>query len=288
MTPSEPTILILGGTGKTGRRLAQLLRRHGSTVRTAARVGADVTFGWTDPASHDEALEGADRIYLVPPPLRLDFAPAVISFLDRAQRHGVAHVVFLSARGVEFAPPETAMRAVELDLAGRSTLTHTILRPAFFAQNFTEGAFAEQVRSGTLTLPAGDGVEAFIDVQDIASAAAAILLDPAAHSGAHYELTGPQALTHAEVVHIIAARTGRAVQYVPVPARDWIAAAAASGLPHDYAEFLAALLEGIAAGHGARPSHAVEQITGRPATGLEHVVARELGRGRQASSGGAG
>lgn len=276
MTSDDLQYLVLGGTGKTGRRLTHILRGQGSTVRTAARAGADVTFDWANPTGHQDVLDGIDRIYVVPPASRLDFAAEMINFLDSAEKHGVAHVVLLSARGVEFAPPEVSMRAVELDLAGRAGLTHTVLRPAFFAQNFTGGAFADQVRGGKLTLPAGDGTEAFVDVHDIAAAAAASILDPAAHAGAEYELTGPRALTHAEAVSIIAARTGRHVQYMSVPADDWIGGASAAGMPRDYAAFLAGLLQGIAEGRGAQPTDAVELATGRPATTFEQVVERDL------------
>src|SRR5688500_8807799 len=119
-------ILLLGGTGKTARRIAPRLRLAGATVRTAARSHADVRFDWDDPTTHDAALEGIDAVYLVPPSLRLDHAPLVIAFLDRAQAAGVTHVTALSARGVNFAPPEAAMRAIELDLLARTGLTTAI------------------------------------------------------------------------------------------------------------------------------------------------------------------
>lgn len=165
------------------------------------------------------------------------------------------------------------MRAIELDLMDRRDLTHTIIRPAFFLQNFTVGAFAGALESGVLALPAGDGSEAFVDVDDIAAVAAASLLDPAAHAGAQYELTGPEALTHAQVAAVLTAH-GHPVTYQAVPVAEWVAAATAAGLPADYAEFLAGLLGGIGAGHGALPNGMVEQVTGRPARSLADVLSR--------------
>jgi uncharacterized protein YbjT (DUF2867 family) len=274
MTTETSDVLVLGGTGKTGTRLATLLRDRGATVRTAARSGADVAFDWSKPDDRDRVLEGVDRVYVVPPALRLDFAADVIDFLDRAGAAGVTHVALLSARGVEDAPPEAAMRAVELDLLGRSAFTSTILRPSFFAQNFTSGSFAEQIATGVLALPAGDGAEAFIDVDDIAAVAATALLDPAAHAGAQYELTGPEALTHREVVALITAQTGKEVRYQHVPVEAWIEVASA-GLPREYAAFLASLLDVIAQGHGATPTDTVQRVTGRPATRLANVFGRE-------------
>lgn len=272
---STPTVLITGGTGKTGRRLAGLLRETGAAVRTAARSGADVTFDWANSATHAPALAGVERLFLVPPALRLDFADAVLGLVDRAQAAGVRHVTYLSARGVEQAPDEVAMRAVELELIARDRLTHTILRPAFFLQNFTEGAFADALRTGVLALPAGDGPEAFIDVNDIAAVAAATLRTPSDHAGAQYELTGPEAITHAQVADQLTAH-GYPVTYQPVPVADWVAGAAAAGLPADYAGFLAALLAGIGEGRGARPSIAVSSVLGRPPVPLSAVLDREL------------
>ncbi|MFA9272624.1 MAG: NAD(P)H-binding protein, partial [Baekduiaceae bacterium] len=172
-------ILILGGTGKTGRRLATDLREQGHTVRTAARSGADVPFAWDDAASRVAALQGADRVYLVPPALRLDFAPLVAAFLDEAVAAGVGHVTFLSAGGVQYAPPEVPLRAVELQLAGRDDLTHTILRPSWFLQNLTEGFMQPMVADGVLALPARARAEAFNDAEDHAALPPPPHADPA-------------------------------------------------------------------------------------------------------------
>ncbi|MBJ7520546.1 MAG: NmrA family NAD(P)-binding protein [Solirubrobacteraceae bacterium] len=265
-------ILILGGTGKTGRRLATILRDQGHSVRTAARSGADVSFDWDDPASRTAALQGADRVYLVPPALRLDHAPLVGAFLDEAVAAGVRHVTFLSAGGVQFAPPEAALRAIELMLVGRDDITHTILRPSWFLQNLTEGFMAPMIAEGTLALPAGDGAEAFIDAEDIAAVAAATLVDPAAHAGREYNLTGPEAITHAELAARISAATGREVRYVDADRAAWIEGVQGAGVPADYAELLAGLFDVIRDGHGSRPTGDVEAVLGRRARGVEAFV----------------
>lgn len=256
------TILILGGTGKTGRQLTTTLRDAGEPVRTAARSGADAAFDWYDPSTHGPALDGVTRLYLVPPALRLDFADAVAGLLDRAEAAGVRHVTFLSAFGVQHAPQAVAVRAVELDLAARNGLTHSIVRPSWFMQNFTEGAFLPQVEQGTLALPAGDGREAFIDARDIAAVAAASLRDPAAHAGAAYDLTGPETLTVTEVAEQLSDALGRPVTYTPIPVEQFVTGLVAHGAPADYAAFLGQLLDVIAGGGGARPTSAVADVTG--------------------------
>jgi uncharacterized protein YbjT (DUF2867 family) len=270
--PALPTVLVLGGTGKTGRRIVERLRAAGATARPAARSGADVRFDWDDIATHDAALRGVDAVYLVPPALRLDHAPAVAAFLDRAAAAGVRHVTYLSARGVDQAPPELALRAIELDLAAHADLTHAVLRPGWFLQNFSEGFFAPSA-DGVIVAPTGDGREAFVHADDIAEVAVATVLDPAAHAGAGYELTGPEARSFADVAASIAAATGRPVRHVDVERDAWVAQAVAGGVPADYAELLGGLLDGVRAGHGAATTDDVERVTGHRARGLAELVA---------------
>ena len=150
------TILLLGGTGKTARRIAPRLRAAGATARTAARNGADVRFDWHDPATYDAALDGADVVYFVPPALDLGYGPLALEFIDRAEAAGVRHITMLSARGVEHAPPEHPHRATELELGRRTAFTHSILRPGWFMQDFDEYVFAPSiVADGTVVAPVG-------------------------------------------------------------------------------------------------------------------------------------
>ena len=258
------TILVLGGTGKTGRRLAVALRRRGAAARTAARRNADVAFDWDDPTTYDAALRGVDRVYLVPPGGRLDYAGTVAGFLDRAEAAGVRHVTQLSARGVDHQPAEVAPRAVELDLAHRPAITHAVLRPGWFMQNFDEAWF-RPVR-GRIEAPTGEGAEAFVHVDDIVEVAAATLLAPADHDGAGYTLTGPEALTFAQVAARISTATGEQVLHNDIPRTAWVDARVAEGMPRDYAELLARLLdEGLRASIGAATTPTVAEVTGHPA-----------------------
>src|SRR5580693_7965946 len=161
-------VLVLGGTGKTGSRVADTLSERGVSVRTAARGGADIRFDWNNPATFEGALQGVTGVYLVSPVMRVDFAGVVSGFLDQAERAGVQNVTYLSAHGMEHAPAEVAHRAVELDLMSRGSLTHSIIRPAWFMQNFSE-TFLKAGSDGAITVPTGDGAEAFVDAEDIAA-----------------------------------------------------------------------------------------------------------------------
>jgi uncharacterized protein YbjT (DUF2867 family) len=260
MPSSASLTLVLGATGKTGSRVANRLLSRGLPVRTAARSGADAHFDWDDPETYAPALHGVKRVYLLGPVMRTDFADQVSVFLNQAEAAGARHITYLSAYGIDSAPPETAMRSVELDLLGRPGLTHAILRPAWFMQNFSE-TFLKPV-GGAIVVPAGDGAEAFVDGDDIAAVASATLADPRAHAGAQYALTGAEALTIAEAAKIISDVSGRAVDYTDIDRGVWVAAAVAGGVPAEYGAVLRVLTETIASGHGSRPSGDVEKATG--------------------------
>ena len=274
MTNTSNMTLVLGGTGKTGARVAARLTGLGLPVRTAARHGADVRFDWDDPATHRNAVEGAGRVYLIAPVMRTYFAPQVAAFLDLAEDTGVRHVTYLSAYGVEFAPVEVALRAVELDLMGRSTLTHSIVRPAWFMQNFSE-TFLMPV-DGAIVVPTGSGGEAFVDAEDIAAVTAATLADPHGHAGAEYAPTGPDVLTVGEAADIIGSVTGRAVRHVDIDRHIWLDGVIASGVPAEYGEMLQILTETIASGRGSRPNGDVEKVTGAPPTSFNDFARRTV------------
>ena len=221
-----------------------------------------MTFDWDDVATHPPALEGATRLYLVAPVMRSRFAPQVSALLDLAEAAGVQHVTYLSAYGMEFAPAEVALRAVELDLVGRSALTHSIVRPAWFMQNFSE-TFLRPV-DDAIVVPTGSGGEAFVDVEDVAAVAAATLAKPESHAGAQYSPTGPDILTVSDAADIIGSVTGRPVRHLDIDKHSWVEAVIASGVPAEYGEILQMLTETIASGRGSRPNDDIQKVTGAP------------------------
>jgi uncharacterized protein YbjT (DUF2867 family) len=273
MSNEAPTALVLGGTGRTGSLLAAILTQAGIATRTASRHGADVRFDWDDPATHAGTLAGVDRLYLVTPVLRVAYADQVAVFLDLAETAGVRHVTFLSTYNADQAPQGIDIAAVEADLAARQTITHAVLRPAWVMQNFTDDHLP--VIDGAITAPSGGGTEAFVDAADIASVAARTLLDPGAHAGAQYTLTGPQALTFGEVASTIASVSGRRVAYHDIDPEAWISGALAAGVPADYAAMLRWLTGAIITGHGSVPTGDIERVTGRPATTFRAFAQRD-------------
>jgi uncharacterized protein YbjT (DUF2867 family) len=265
-------VLVLGATGKTGSRVAAKLADRGISVRTAARKGADIRFDWSEPSTFAAALRGISGVYLVSPVMRIDFAGVVSRFLDEAERTSVRHVTFLSAYGVEHAPPEVALRAVELDLTSRKSLSHSILRPAWFMQNFSE-TFLKPVND-EIIVPCGTGAEAFVSAEDIASVAASTLSDPVRHAGRAYAPTGPEALTFEEAARFLSIAAGRKIAYRDIDRDAWIKSMTAAGVPSEYGNVLRGLTETIADGHGSRPNDDVLRVTSAPPIRFEEFATR--------------
>ena len=207
------TILLTGATGEVGRRAAARLDDLGVPARQAGRTSSP-PFDWTDDATWPAALDGVRSAFVVP----YDAAPLTRPFVDAAIRSGVERIVLLSGRGVDVADylPADLMEGnphIDGEAALRpAAVDWTILRPGWFAQNFSEGFFRDAVLAGDLRLPAGDGATSFVDADDIAAVAVAALTEDR-HVGQTYELSGPRALTMAEVAAEIAAASGRDVRY---------------------------------------------------------------------------
>ncbi|NRQ31884.1 NAD(P)H-binding protein [Nonomuraea sp. NN258] len=256
---SDSPILVLGARGKTGRRIAARLDRLGRPVRAASRSGGGTRFDFADRDTWSPALDGAGAVYLIP--MNESVAAATVAeFLGVAARSGVRRVVLLSARGVAGAacpyqePVELALRATGLEW--------TILRPAWFAQNFSEDLFLEPVRAGELALPAGEGRETFVDAEDIADVAVAALTRDG-HAGEIYELSGPEALSFRTAVEMIAEASGRHVRYTPLETSRFNAALTAQGVPDEAAALVGELLGRIRDGAGEHVGDGVWRALGR-------------------------
>lgn len=255
------TTLILGGTGKTGRRVA---RRLGTNARVASRAGG---FDLADPTTWTAALAGVTAVYLVEPNLGAgDRLPA---FVTEAVSAGARRLVLLSApRAGEAGHP---LHAAEEAVRGCG-VGWTILRPNWFAQNFSEGPWAAGIRDGALPLPAGEGRAPFVDAEDIAEVAAAALTDDR-HHGRVYELTGPRALGFAEATALIAQATGRKIDYLDVTPEAFVERQIRHGVPESVASLLTGLLADLRNGRGADLADGVERALGRRPRSFEAFVA---------------
>lgn len=248
--------LVLGGTGKTGRRVVERLEALDVPVRMGSR-SASPAFDWADEATWAPVLRGVEKVYLsYYPDLAAPGAPeAIAAFTAKAAAAGVRRVVLLSGRG------EPEARECERIVEG-SGLEWTVVRASWFAQNFSEDYLLDPVRAGEVVLPAGAVPEPFVDAGDIADVAVAALTREG-HAGEVYEVTGPRALTFAEAVAEIGRAAGREIAFVPVSADDYAAALKEHGLPDDVIGFLAYLFTTVLDGRNAAPADGVRRALGR-------------------------
>jgi uncharacterized protein YbjT (DUF2867 family) len=248
--------LILGGTGKTGRRIAERLTARGRAVRIGSRSG-EPPFDWDNRATWAAALTGVDAVYVsYYPDVAVPGAPDVIrAFADLAVSKGIRRLVLLSGRG-----EAEAQRAEELLKA--SGADWTILRCSWFCQNFSESFLLDPVLGGEVALPVGTVPEPFIDADDIADVAVAALTEDG-HIGQLYELTGPRMLTFAEAVAEIARASGREVRFVPITVEEYAAVMKELQVPADVIGLVTYLFTEVLDGRNAHLNDGVRRALGR-------------------------
>jgi len=272
-TKTDPGLtLIVGGTGKTGRRVADRLQARGVEIRIASR-SASPAFDWHEPGNWDAVLEGVSAAYVTYAPDLAEpgAAAAIRRFVDRAVAQGVTRIVLLSGRG-----EEEALACEQIVMA--ADIEWTIIRAGWFMQNFSEGEFLGMVLDGAITLPAADVPEPFVDVNDIADVAVAALTKDG-HAGEIYEVTGPRLLTFTELAREISQAAGRDVQFVPVPREAFARAVAESGTPEDVAWLLDYLFETVLDGRNASVCHGIRRALGREPADFTGYARRIAARG---------
>lgn len=254
------TVLVTSGTGKTGRRVAERLTALGVPVRAGSRAG-EVPFDWQDESGWAAALDGTEAAYVAYyPDLAVPGAAGAMAAFGRfAAASGLRRVVLLSGRGEpQAAVAEEALRGAcgEVEL--------TVVRSAFFAQNFSEGALLDSVLGGELVFPAGSTAEPFLDIDDLADVVVAALTGDG-HAGAVYELTGPRSLTFEEAAAELGRAAGRPVRYVPVSGPAYAEVLEGFGVFGPEAGFLAELFATLLDGHNSATTDDVKRVLGREA-----------------------
>ncbi len=265
-------VLVLGATGKTGRRIVTGLAEKGLEVRAGSR-GATPAFDWADPSGWDACLDGMDAAYIsYAPDLAMPGATdAIQAFVERAQAKGVRRLVLLSGRGE---PEAQACERIVLE----SGLEASVVRASWFFQNFSEGAFVPMVLQGVITLPAGEVGEPFVDVDDIAEVAVTALAEPG-HVGKVYEVTGPRLMTFAEIASELSRVTGREIRFVQVPHDAFIDEVKNSGAPQDVVWMLDYLFDTVLDGRNSHLTDGVQAALGRPPTDFATYARRVAATG---------
>jgi uncharacterized protein YbjT (DUF2867 family) len=262
--------LVTGASGTTGRRVADGLATLGVGVRRASRSG-DVRFDWADPATHDAAFDGTDAVYVVAPMAEQDPAAVAEPVLARALERGLRRIVLLSSSQIE--PSDHGLGRLARFV--RQAPEWTVLRPSWFAQNFTgRHPVAAGVRSGRVVTATGDGRVPFVDAADIAAVAVRALA--ADDAGGEQVITGPEALSYDDACRVASSVLGRPVVHESVRPEQFTELLVGAGLPRSLADVLAAMDASIAAGAEDRVTDTVERLTGRPPRSLREVVSEGL------------
>lgn len=252
---SNSPILVIGATGKTGRRVASKLDLLGQTVRRGSRRSA-IPFDWEAPETWAPALEGVRAAYVTYfPDLAFPGGVEKVGALAAmAKDAGVERLVLLSGRGEHHA--KLGEEAVQAAHPGA-----TIVRATWFAQNFSEGYLRDPILQGVLPMPGGAITDPIIDIEDIADVVVAALTEEG-HAGEVYEVTGPRLMSWADMAKELSRAIGRPIQHVPISFEDFHANVAASG-----GDFVADVFTEIARetldGRNERVCDGVERALGR-------------------------
>jgi steroid delta-isomerase-like uncharacterized protein len=278
MKEEKKPILIVGGTGKTGRRVAAKLAARGVMTRAASRSGG-TRFDWNDPTTWRSALDGASAVYLTySPDLAVPEAPPSIEeFACLAAERGIERLVLLSGRG-----EDEAQRCERIVL--RTNPSWTGVRASWFNQNFNEGLFVDPLREGVLALPAGDVREPFVDADDIADVAVAALTETG-HEGRIYEVTGSRLMTFTEAVEEIGRATGRNLRYERISIDDYVDGMLAQHVPEQLVSLTRYLFETVLDGRNASTADGVQRALGRGPRDFADFARRAAAAGVWAASG---
>ncbi len=252
----QKVTLILGSSGKTGRRVINRFISNGLGFREGSR-NSEIPFDWYDKSTWQESLQGVGSVYVVfSPDLAVPGASAIIkNFVQVAKSSGIEHLVLLSGRGEEEA--QTCEKIVM-----NSALDWTIVRSSWFAQNFSESFFLDDILRGQVFLPVGEIKEPFIDIEDIADIVFAALTDEK-HKGQIYEVTGTKLLTFRDVIKEISLSTNRNIDYQPVSMDDYVKYMIEAEVPEDYVALIKYLFTEVLDGRNESLTDGVTRALGR-------------------------
>ena len=271
-------ILIIGKNAKTGWRVDRRLQALGYPTRAVSR-STSPAFDWENQATWRAAMNGTRSAYITfHPDLAIPTAEQTIrDFVALAVELGLEHLVLLSGRG------EDGARRAEIVLE-EGGFDWNIVRASWFMQNFSENFMIEGILNGELMLPAGDTVEPFVDVDDIAEVAVATLTRPALRNRV-FEVSGPRAMTFAECVETISAAAGYPVKYTQIPIEAFIDGLRDQGAPEALLWLMRELFTVVFDGRNSKPSSGVEEALGRPPTDFSEYVRKVMATGAWDRSG---
>ena len=269
----KSNILVIGGTGKTGRRVVNILKNEQQNVFIGSRSN-NPAFDWNDPSTFSKVLKNMDRAYIVyTPDLAVPGAKKAIETLTEvALKEGLEKVVLLSGKG------EKEAEACE-DIVANSGLNYTIVRASWFNQNFSESVFLEPILAGHVALPMADAEIPFVDAEDIAAVAAKALLDDSLN-GQIITVTGPRKLTFREVVQTIAEAANKTINFQAITLDAYLEGMRNAGVPEDFIWLFGYLFREVLGNPENQDiSHDIEKVLGRKATDFNEFAEKTAATG---------
>jgi len=279
-------ILVIGGRSKIGTALIGELLGRGEQVRALVRTGESagalpagaeaVTGDLADEGSLVTAMAGVEKVFLLSSP-----HSQAVSWhrhaIDAARRTQVQLLVRSSILGADRESPAEFINAHTVcdRYLEDSGLPHVIVRPNLFLQNIPESTVPSVDASGTFYVDAGEARISMVDTRDVAAVAAVALTQPG-HAGAQYDVTGPEALSYADVAASLTRAMGRPITYVAAPDDTVRQALLCAGLNEWFANALIGLYQDYrrsgADGYASRVTDTVQRLTGRPPRSLDNVL----------------
>ena len=260
-------ILVLGATGKTGKRVSERLQKSGFAVRAGSRNG-NPPFDWDKPENWEAVIYGVQKVYLTYYP---DFVtPGAMGkiqrFVDTAKKSGTQQLVFLSGRGAD-----AAAEAEQIVIDSR--LRWTVVRSSWFMQNFSEFFFLDNILAGHFVVPEHKALEPFVDLDDLADVVAETLTDDK-HNGKIYELTGPELLSFKDASHMISEAINRPVIYEEASMDGYAKILRDYQVPEDIIWLMQHLFAEELDGRNESITHDIENVIGRKPTTFSEYVAK--------------
>ncbi|WP_075340404.1 NmrA family NAD(P)-binding protein [Tenacibaculum agarivorans] len=260
-------ILVIGGTGKTGRRVVAQLKNKGIEPRIGARSAA-TGFDWNDKSTWENTLEGVERMYVTYyPDLAVPRAKeAVESLTYLAKELGVKKMVLLSGKG------EAEAEACE-EIVANSGLNYTIVRASWFNQNWSESFFLDSILSGDVALPMSDILIPFVDANDIAEVVSEVLMNDN-YNGQIVEVTGPELITFKDVVSTIGLASDRKFNFHEITLEQYLDGMRKAQIPADVVWLIEYLFSNVLTNpNNQLISTDIEKVLGRKAkTFTEYAV----------------
>ncbi len=259
-------ILVIGGTGKTGRRVVEQLQKKGIEPRIGSR-SATPSFDWDNKDTWVRSLEGIERMYVTYyPDLAVPGAKeSVESLTYLAKEMGVKKIVLLSGKG------ETEAEASEKIVMG-SGVDYTIVRASWFNQNWSESFFLDPILSGEVALPMSDVLIPFVDADDIAEVAATVLMDDT-YNGEIIEVTGPELITFKDIIGMISTSSDRSLKFHEITLQQYVEGMRQMQIPEDVVWLIEYLFSHVLTNPENQViTNDVERVLGRkPGTFLQYV-----------------